>query len=272
MWQFAESIRGLGDACRALGTPVTGGNVSFYNESGGSAVYPTPIVGMVGVVEDYRLLVRSGFGRDGLTIFLLGATLPELGGSEFAEVMLGKISGRPPAVDLDAESKLHRLLHDCSREYVLDSAHDVSDGGLAVALAESAIAGGVGFTVAVPDEGLARHPMRGQAGPVEIDVSWLKDEVVHVLVRRRMAAEHRDLPSSNPALSLPLSAKQNLPLRMGRSSASTCRCVLISLARFCWRGAEGLVPSVRPGSFCWLESGAVPSLLVGSGLSWRSLD
>jgi phosphoribosylformylglycinamidine synthase len=157
MWAFSEAIRGMGEACRAFGTPVTGGNVSFYNESGGSAVYPTPIVGMVGLVEDYRLLVRGGFGRDGLTIFLLGDTLPELGGSEFAEVMLGKISGRPPAVDLDAESKLHRLLHDCSREYVLDSAHDLSDGGLAVALAESAIAGGAGFTVALPDEGLSSH-------------------------------------------------------------------------------------------------------------------
>jgi phosphoribosylformylglycinamidine synthase II len=157
MWAFSEAIRGMGDACRAFGTPVTGGNVSFYNESGGSAVYPTPVVGMVGLVEDYRLLVRGGFARDGLTIFLLGTTLPELGGSEFADAVLRKVSGRPPALDLEAESRLHHLLHDCAREYVLDSAHDLSDGGLAAALAESAIAGGVGFTVAVPDEGLPPH-------------------------------------------------------------------------------------------------------------------
>src|SRR5438477_6764187 len=80
MWQFAEAVRGLGDACRALGTPVTGGNVSFYNESGDSSVYPTPIVGMVGILEDYRLLVRPGFSAGGLSIYLLGRTLPELGG------------------------------------------------------------------------------------------------------------------------------------------------------------------------------------------------
>src|SRR5207247_2835399 len=84
MWQFAEAVRGLGEACRALGTPVTGGNVSFYNESGDSAVYPTPVVGMVGLLEDYRLLVRKAFPAAGLSIYLLGESQPELGGSEFA--------------------------------------------------------------------------------------------------------------------------------------------------------------------------------------------
>jgi phosphoribosylformylglycinamidine synthase subunit PurL len=152
MWAFAEAVRGLGDACRALGTPVTGGNVSFYNESGDSAVYPTPIVGMVGILEDYRLLVRQGFTAGGLSIYVLGRTLPELGGSEFAEVVLGKVTGRPPALDLDAEARLHRMLHECARQDLLASAHDCSDGGLAMALAEAAIAGGIGFTVAVPGD------------------------------------------------------------------------------------------------------------------------
>jgi phosphoribosylformylglycinamidine synthase subunit PurL len=147
MWAFAEAIRGMADACTALGTPVTGGNVSFYNESGGSAVYPTPVVGMLGVLDDYRLLVRSGFNAAGLPIYLLGATAPELGGSEYAARVLGKVSGRPPALDLGAESRLHRFLHECARRDVLASAHDLSDGGLAVALAECAIAGGIGFTV-----------------------------------------------------------------------------------------------------------------------------
>jgi phosphoribosylformylglycinamidine synthase len=157
MWAFAEAVRGISDACLALNTPVTGGNVSFYNESGGSAVYPTPIVGVVGLLEDYRLLVRSGFAAPGLTVYLLGDTLPELGGSEFAEVVLEKVSGRPPALDLEAESRLQRLLVEAARADLLASAHDCSDGGLAVALAECAMSGGVGFTVTVPDGGMAPH-------------------------------------------------------------------------------------------------------------------
>jgi phosphoribosylformylglycinamidine synthase subunit PurL len=157
MWAFGETVRGIGDACRALNTPVTGGNVSFYNESGDSAVYPTPVVGAVGVLDDYRLVVRQGFPSDGLVIYLLGTTLPELGGSEFAEAVLGKVTGRPPRLDLDSEGRLHRLLNECARQDILASAHDLSDGGLAVALAESSIAGGAGFTVSVPDEGLDPH-------------------------------------------------------------------------------------------------------------------
>jgi phosphoribosylformylglycinamidine synthase len=150
MWAFAEAVRGMGEAASALGTPVTGGNVSFYNEAGDSAVYPTPVVGVVGVMDDYRLAMRPGFTEDGLAIYLLGATGPEVGGSEFAEVVLGKVSGRPPALDLEAESALHRLLAELSRMDAVSSCHDLSDGGLAIALAESAIAGGVGFQVVLP--------------------------------------------------------------------------------------------------------------------------
>jgi phosphoribosylformylglycinamidine synthase len=90
MWQFAETIRGMADACRALDTPVTGGNVSFYNESGGSAIDPTPVIGMLGILDDYRLMVRTGLPAEGIAIYALGSTLPELGGSEYAEVVLGK--------------------------------------------------------------------------------------------------------------------------------------------------------------------------------------
>jgi phosphoribosylformylglycinamidine synthase subunit PurL len=150
MWAFAEAVRGVSDACLALNTPVTGGNVSFYNESGESSVDPTPIVGVVGLLEDYRLLVRPGFPAAGFPIYVLGATLPELGASEFAEVVLGKVSGRPPALDLDAEARLQRVLAEAARADLLASAHDCSDGGLAVALAESALAGGVGFTATLP--------------------------------------------------------------------------------------------------------------------------
>jgi phosphoribosylformylglycinamidine synthase len=151
MWAFAETIRGMADACRAFATPVTGGNVSFYNASGDSSVWPTVVVGMLGTIQDYRLLLRPGFSSEGLSIYLLGRTLNELGGSEFAEVVLGKVAGRPPVLDLEAEAALHRLLVEASRSDVLASAHDCSDGGLAVALTESAIAGGLGFTVTLPD-------------------------------------------------------------------------------------------------------------------------
>jgi len=152
MWQFAESIQGMADACRAFGTPVTGGNVSFYNESGQSAIWPTPVVGMLGLIEDYRLLVRPDFPGPGLLVYLLGETFPELGGSEFAEVVLGKVSGRPPALDFAREAALHRTLIDGASRDVPASAHDCSDGGLAVALAESAMAGATGFAVSLPGD------------------------------------------------------------------------------------------------------------------------
>jgi phosphoribosylformylglycinamidine synthase len=152
MWQFAESIRGMGDACRAFDTPVTGGNVSFYNESGDSAIWPTPVIGMLGLLEDYRLRVPTGFGRAGLTICLLGETFPELGGSEFADVVLGVIVGRPPALDLERERALYGLLHEAARADVLAAAHDCGDGGLVVTLAECAILGGHGFAVTVPGD------------------------------------------------------------------------------------------------------------------------
>ena len=151
MWQFAESIRGMADACRALDTPVTGGNVSFYNESGASAIWPTPTIGMLGLLEDHRLAIRTAFSA-GRSVYLLGETFPELGGSEFAEIVLGTISGRPPELDVVRERALHRLIADAARAVLLISAHDCGDGGLAVALAESAIAGGTGFAISLPGD------------------------------------------------------------------------------------------------------------------------
>jgi phosphoribosylformylglycinamidine synthase subunit PurL len=152
MWQFAESIRGMAEACRAFDTPVTGGNVSFYNESRDSAIWPTPVIGMLGVLEDYRLAVGTAFGDPGDVIFLIGETMPELGGTEFAEAVLGTLAGRPPAIDLDREAALLRLLVRAARRDVLSSAHDCGDGGLAIALAECAIAGRTGFAVSLPGD------------------------------------------------------------------------------------------------------------------------
>jgi phosphoribosylformylglycinamidine synthase II len=151
MWAFAETVRGMGEACRALGTPVTGGNVSFYNETGDSTVYPTPVVGMLGLLEDYRLRVGVAF-TPGQVVYLLGETFPELGGSEYAEVVLGTVSGRPPGLELDREARLIALLTEAARADLLTSAHDCSDGGLAVSLAESAVAGSCGFALTLPGD------------------------------------------------------------------------------------------------------------------------
>jgi phosphoribosylformylglycinamidine synthase subunit PurL len=149
MWQLTESIRGIREACLAFETPVTGGNVSLYNESGGSAIWPTPVIGMVGLLADHRLRVPSGFPNPGLAVYLLGETYAELGGSEFAETILGVVAGRPPALDLGKERALHRLLSAAAARTVLASAHDCGDGGVAIALAEAAIGAGHGFAVAL---------------------------------------------------------------------------------------------------------------------------
>ncbi len=146
MWQFAEVIRGMGDACGALGTPVTGGNVSFYNETKGKAIYPTPVIGMLGVLSDPSAARGMGFVDDGDAIVLLGATDPDdFGGSEYAHVVNMTVGGRPPALDLEAERRLVAFLgRDDPR---IKSAHDCSAGGLAIALAECSLRGDIGFSL-----------------------------------------------------------------------------------------------------------------------------
>jgi phosphoribosylformylglycinamidine synthase len=152
MWQFAEAVRGLADGCLALGVPVTGGNVSFYNQTGGAAIHPTPVVGVLGVHDDVRKRLPIGFGQPGRSVVLLGRTLAEFGGSLWAQVAHGHLGGRPPAVDLDAERALAAVLADGALRGLLEAAHDLSDGGLAIVLAECCVAGGVGATVALPGD------------------------------------------------------------------------------------------------------------------------
>ncbi|MGI6358917.1 MAG: phosphoribosylformylglycinamidine synthase subunit PurL [Bacillota bacterium] len=156
-WQFKEAVRGMGDACRALDTPVTGGNVSFYNETNGQAVYPTPTVGMIGLLPDIGRRVTQGFKVSGDAIVLLGETLPEIGGSEYLAVVHGLEQGAPPRLDLSLETALQQLLLWQIATLDIHSAHDCAEGGLAVALAESAISGGLGCRVSLsshlrPDE------------------------------------------------------------------------------------------------------------------------
>ena len=138
MWQFAEACRGLKDGCIELGIPVTGGNVSLYNQTGETAILPTPVVAVLGVMDDVRRRTPSAFGAEGDAVYLLGETRAELSGSEWAHVVHGHLGGLPPVVDLQAERALASLLHDGVG--LLTSAHDLSEGGLAQALAEAVTA------------------------------------------------------------------------------------------------------------------------------------
>ncbi|WP_091769388.1 phosphoribosylformylglycinamidine synthase subunit PurL [Blastococcus aurantiacus] len=149
MWQFAEAVRGLADGCRALGLPVTGGNVSLYNQTGDVAINPTPVIGVLGVHEDVRTRVPAGWRTAGETVLLLGETRPEFGGSAWASVVHGHLGGRPPALDLAAERALADLLAALAAQGLVGSAHDLADGGLAQALTESALRYGTGARLAL---------------------------------------------------------------------------------------------------------------------------
>jgi len=150
MWQFGETVRGLADACASLGTPVTGGNVSFYNASGDAAIHPTPIVGVLGLLDDVARRTPIEFPASGGTVALLGETREELGGSEWAHAVHGHLGGLPPAVDLDRERALAEVLVAGSRQRLLSAAHDLSEGGLAQAVVESCLRGGVGARITLP--------------------------------------------------------------------------------------------------------------------------
>lgn len=147
MWQFAEVVRGLADATVELGTPVTGGNVSFYNSTGDTAIHPTPVVGVLGVLDDVDRRIPSGWSAAGQALYLLGTTRDELSGSAWAEVVHDHLGGLPPRVDLDAERLLAAVMLAASRDGLVDAAHDVSDGGLAQALVEGCLRHGVGARV-----------------------------------------------------------------------------------------------------------------------------
>jgi len=157
MWQFAEAVAGIGEACRAFDTPVTGGNVSFYNETDGESIHPTPVIGMLGILEDSSKRMDIAFKNSGDAIVLLGETFPELGGSEYAWKIHRHLGGTPPDVDLERERALQELLVSLVDEMLIQSAHDCSEGGLAVALAECAIAGGIGARIEAAAEADEAH-------------------------------------------------------------------------------------------------------------------
>jgi phosphoribosylformylglycinamidine synthase len=150
MWQIGEAVRGIGDACRALGAPITGGNVSLYNETEGRAIFPTPVLGVVGILEDASKTVTRAFKNAGSAVVLLGDNQGELGGSEYLATLHGTVAGKPPAIDLKREAALQSLIVKLIRDGLVESAHDCSEGGLAITLAECTFdTGGLGVSVDV---------------------------------------------------------------------------------------------------------------------------
>ncbi|MDQ8705949.1 phosphoribosylformylglycinamidine synthase subunit PurL [Streptomyces sp. LHD-70] len=151
MWQFAEATRGLADGCLELGTPVTGGNVSLYNQTGETAIHPTPVVAVLGVIDDVTRRTPIAFAEEGQLIYLLGDTREEFGGSAWSQVVHEHLGGLPPQVDLDREKLLAEILISGSRDGMIDAAHDLSDGGVVQAVVESCLRGGKGARLVVPD-------------------------------------------------------------------------------------------------------------------------
>jgi phosphoribosylformylglycinamidine synthase II len=194
MWQFARAVEGIGTACRALGVPITGGNVSLYNETDGSAIYPTPTIGVVGLLEHADRVVARRFRESGDAIILLGDGRGELGGSEYLKVIHDLVRGVPPELDLSAERALHTLLVALAEERLMRSAHDCSDGGLAVAIAESTFdTNGIGAEVSIDQLQVARDPCLNAAAALfgesasRVVVSAVPADVTRVLERAAAA-------------------------------------------------------------------------------------
>ena len=176
-WQFEQAVEGMAEACEALDTPVVSGNVSFYNESFGNAIYPTPLVGMLGVYDDVSVHIDHSFKDAGDVVVLLGPDGAWMDGSEYQKVRFGKVEGRVPDVDLEAERRLQAALRAAIERRLLKSAHDCAEGGLAVALAECAIGSGVNGGVRYGDPEAPHHieedPGRWRGADVELPEALL---------------------------------------------------------------------------------------------------
>jgi len=185
MWQFSQAIDGIGEACTALDTPITGGNVSFYNETLAKSIYPTPVIGVLGILEDASRAVKIAFRSAGDVIVLLDGAPPvrqsersegslhsspakEFSSSEYSKAVGGIVAGQPPTIDLTAEKRLIDCLVALAADGLVISAHDISDGGLAVTLAESCFssvgAPRLGAMVTVPDSFPAEFVLFGERG------------------------------------------------------------------------------------------------------------
>jgi phosphoribosylformylglycinamidine synthase subunit PurL len=209
MWQFAEAVAGLGEACRTLEIPITGGNVSLYNETDGQAILPTPVIGVVGVVEDASKVRARVFPAADLDIILLGENAGELGGSEYLKTVHGLLRGRPPALDLVRERALLRLLPQLAAADLIRSAHDCAEGGLAVTLAECSFeTGGIGADVSVPSA-------PGDGGVDGLAATLFGESPSRVIVSA--------LPANSDAV-LAAASEAGVPAaRIGRTGGSTIR-------------------------------------------------
>ena len=233
MGDFAECIRGMGDACRALATPVTGGNVSFYNESAGRSIHPTPVVGMIGVLSDDPP-PPLGFQRAGDLVVVLGATEADLAGSEYLRILWGRTGGLP-GLDLDRELALGRVVRGGVGRKLFESTHDCSDGGLALALAEACLGAGVGATI-TPEDGFALHAwlFAETAGRVLVSLPATNLTALQALARAEGVALAVIGTTGGPALeigaaaSIPIDAlrrayQSTLPEAMGHGVPSEVR-------------------------------------------------
>jgi phosphoribosylformylglycinamidine synthase len=230
MWQFAETCRGLREACQQLGLPVTGGNVSFYNSTGDAAIHPTPVVGVLGVLDDVTRRTPMAFRNPGDTLLLLGTTREEFGGSAWAWEVHQHLGGRPPAVDLDAEKALAHVLIAAGRERLLTAAHDLSDGGLAIALVESCLRGGQGVRIELDGDAFVAL-FSESAGRALVAVSpGQQDQVTALCAQHGVPAQEigvveGDALSVRDVLEIPLSelrtaAEGTLPAIFGPAAAA----------------------------------------------------
>jgi phosphoribosylformylglycinamidine synthase len=182
MWQFAQAVAGMADACKGLGTPIVSGNVSFYNETDGKAIHPTPMIGMVGLLPDVKLRTMQFFRRKGAAVALVGAPTGDLGGSEYLRVVHGKIAGKPPRLDVNQLNRTHAFMLALARASILHSAHDVSAGGLAAALVESCVSGPepIGMVGTLAHENLTPQELLFGEEPGRFVISFFHEHVEHV--------------------------------------------------------------------------------------------
>ena len=227
MWQFTQAIEGLVDGCRQLGTPVTGGNVSFYNKTGDTAILPTPTVGMLGVIDDIADRVRSGFAADGDAIYLIGTTAEELSGSAWANVVHNHLGGTPPTVDFDHHRRLAEFFQTASKTRLLTSAHDLSDGGLGVGLLECCFRHNLGAEITLDGDPFVTL-FSESTGRVIITCTPANQEAVEALTRQY------DLPLTRLGI-----VRDNAQLSMSWQGASSANTDLITLdlaeARTLWQ-------------------------------------
>jgi phosphoribosylformylglycinamidine synthase len=190
MWQFAEAIRGIADACMALGTPVVSGNVSFYNETEGKGIHPTPMVAMVGEIADPSKAVTQNFKGEGDVVALLGRQTDELGGSEYLKVIHGQVAGKTPRLDIDLEKRVQGLCLELADKRLLRSAHDLSEGGLAVAAAECCVGGSVsiGAVLELPPASIPEIAQLFGEAPSRVLISFAPENQAAV-VAAAMAAD-----------------------------------------------------------------------------------